>query len=83
MLLRPPNLIGKGVHRHFEIARFLHLLGRFALPAAEQFMPMFILKRPFRWVHHVLPAMNFTPFSHDYPPIPGPIDPGNRVYSEQ
>src|SRR5258705_13753886 len=69
MLLRHPDLIPKGGHGHFEIARCLHLLRRFALPAAEQFMPMFILKRPFRWVRHVLPVMNFAPFFHDCPPV--------------
>ena len=70
MLLRHPDLIRKGGHEHFAITRRLHLLRRFALPAAEQFMPMFILKRPFRWVHHVLLVMDFAPFFHDCPPVP-------------
>ena len=71
MLLRHPDLIRKGGHGHFEIARRLHLLRRFALPAAKQFMPMFIRKRPFRWVRHILPVMNFAPFFRDCPPVSG------------
>ena len=69
MLLRHPDLIRKGVHGHFEVARLLHLLGRFALPTAEQFMPMFILKRPLRRVRDLVLVMNRTAFFHDCPPV--------------
>jgi hypothetical protein len=69
MLLRHPDLIRKGVWAYFKVARRLHLLGRFGLPATEQFMPMFILERPLRQVCDLLLVMNFTPLFHDCPPV--------------
>ena len=52
MLLGDPDLIHKGVCAAFEVARFLHPLGRLTLAAAEYLMPMLILKRPVHRVRH-------------------------------
>src|SRR6266498_5389364 len=57
MLLRNPDLTVKGVREECTVARLGHLLSGLALTAAEQLMPMLILKRPLHRVHQLMPAM--------------------------
>jgi hypothetical protein len=62
MPLRDPHRISKSVGAEFEVARLLHLLGRFTLLAAEHLMHVLILERPVDRVWPLMPAMNFPPF---------------------